>query len=308
MAKLRMVTSQLWEDEFFTALPLLDRLLWIGLVTVCADDQGRMQDSPAMIRSKVFPVDDIQLSVIDQALARFESESKIIRYQAGKHKCIQIANWWKHQTPRWAARSIYSPPEGWLDRERYHITKNEITETNWKEKGGFPNSYTDPYIDGYIDPCIDTHEGYASGGLRVRDVNVNDDVNDDVDVEEEGRKPAASPSPSNFPFDVDERRVSTILMNVTGNMFIPQPQADFALPIVHAIEGKVDDIADYLKTYWDAWRARGYSKTNYSWLEWAAAGEIPKGKNGKYEPVQQSTPEDLAEYAQEIIKARQEAK
>lgn len=278
MAKLRMVTSQLWEDEFFTALPLLDRLLWIGLVTVCADDQGRMQDSPAMVRSKVFPIDDIQLSVIDQALARFASDGKIIRYQAGKHKCIQIANWWKHQTPRWAARSIYSPPEGWLDRERYHIAKNEIIETNWKEKGGFLNSY----IDGYIDPCIDTPEGYASGGLRVRDVNVNDDVNDDDDVEVEGKKSPASAthSPSNFPFDVDEKRISTILMNVTGNMFIPQPQSDFALPIVHAIEGKIDgDVTDYLKTYWEAWRKRGYSKTNYSWLEWAAAGEIPN--NGK---------------------------
>jgi hypothetical protein len=115
--------------------------------------------------------------------------------------------------------------------------------------------------------------------------------------EEEGRKPAASPSPSNFPFDVDEKRVSTILMNVTGNMFIPQPQADFALPIVHAIEGKVDDITDYLKTYWYAWRARGYSKTNYSWLEWAAAGEIP-GK--KSEPVKQYTDAEYAEFAKEL--------
>ena len=87
-------------------------------------------------------------------------------------------------------------------------------------------------------------------------------------------------------------------MNVTGNLYLSSKQIDYAVPAVRAIQAvHKDGTQDYLKTYWDAWRARGYSKTNYSWLEWAAAGEIP-GK--KSEPVKQYTDAELAEFAKEL--------
>jgi len=68
MTTRRMINGYIWEDDFFLQLTIFQRLLWIGLVTVCADDQGRFTDSAAMVRSKVFPMDDIQLSEIEEGL------------------------------------------------------------------------------------------------------------------------------------------------------------------------------------------------------------------------------------------------
>ncbi len=142
----RMIHAVMWEDEFFTSMPVFDRLLWIGLITVCADDQGRMQDSPAMVRSKVFPVDDIPISQIAESLNRVSVDGKILRYVSGKHKCIQIVNWWRHQKPQWAARSIYPAYSGWVDRVRYHITKKEIYSLNWDKAGGLPNDLVEDQL------------------------------------------------------------------------------------------------------------------------------------------------------------------
>lgn len=144
MASGRMITSDTWEDDFITSLSVFERLVWIGLITGCADDQGRLQDSASLIRSKIFPVDDIPIKDIEKALNSFDLARKIERYIAGTKKLIQIINWWKHQKPRWAGKSNYPPPAGWIDRVRYHSAGNEIIELNWKSCGG--------YIPGYIAP------------------------------------------------------------------------------------------------------------------------------------------------------------
>ena len=46
MASKRMINGNMWEDIFFLGLSIFERLLWIGLLTTCADDQGRLQDHP----------------------------------------------------------------------------------------------------------------------------------------------------------------------------------------------------------------------------------------------------------------------
>lgn len=167
----RMIDENVWEDDFFTALDIDSRLMWFGLITKCADDQGRMQDNPILIRSKLFPVDDYPISNIEAALVCFEKMGKITRYKVGDKLLIQIVNWWKHQRPRWAGASKYSPPPGWVDRVRYHGQGNEIISDNWDSSGG----YTAGYIDDYIAPNT------------IRDVkgDVKGDGEDDGDGEGE---------------------------------------------------------------------------------------------------------------------------
>jgi len=179
----RMIQSEMWEDEFFTSMSMFDRLLWIGLITVCADDQGRMQDSAAMIRSNAFPVDDIPINMISEGLDRFYKEGKVVRYVVDKHKCIQIVNWWKHQKPQWAGKSLYPPCANWSDRMRYHTVKNEIVNTNWSGTGGFPADY--------IVPCIDSK---VTGDVEG-DVNVNVEGNDEYSPE---KLPENKPSKPRF--------------------------------------------------------------------------------------------------------------
>jgi hypothetical protein len=170
MANKRIITSAMWEDEFFTSLPIFDRLLWVGLITCVADDQGRLQDNPALIRSKVFPLDDIPISDIETALSRFLQASKIVRYIADGKRVIQIFNWWKHQTPQWAGRSNFPPPDNWMDRERFHGKENKIITCNWDCIGG--------YIAGYIP------------GKRSNDINGDSDGKGDIKGDGEGEHSA----------------------------------------------------------------------------------------------------------------------
>lgn len=142
MANKRMISGVMWEDEFFTGLSIFERLLWVGLITNAADDQGRIQDSAALIRSKIFPLDDISLADIERSLELFCKARKIDRYTAGGKKCIQIVAWWKHQTPRWAGHSNLPAPDNWVDRERYHGSENKLITKNWDSIGGYIASYT----------------------------------------------------------------------------------------------------------------------------------------------------------------------
>jgi hypothetical protein len=137
MANKRMINGDTWEDEFFTTLSIFDRLLWIGVITKLADDQGRLRDNAALIRSNIFPMDDIPVGDIEKAIKLFSTDGRIVRYTKDGKKLIQIVNWWKHQRPRWASASIYPAPDGWTDRYRYHGEGNKILEKNWNSIGGY---------------------------------------------------------------------------------------------------------------------------------------------------------------------------
>ena len=137
MAHKRMINGNVWEDDFFLSLSIFNRLLWIGILTASADDQGRFSDNAALIRSRVFPVDDIQLSVIEEGISIFAEAGKIERYTMNGKKAIQLTKWWNHQKPRWAGKSTLPAPEGWTDRERYQSTGEGIVTTNWNSIGGY---------------------------------------------------------------------------------------------------------------------------------------------------------------------------
>lgn len=166
MSKGRMISSEIWEDDYFIELSLLERMIWIGLLTCSADDQGRMQDNARLIHSQLFPVDDLDDSLIEKALEKFASAGKIVRYKSEGKKLIQITNWWRYQSPRWCGKSKYSPPEGWIDRERYHAVGGKIVEKNWRLPGGF------------------SKDSIADSIGETTTLDVNDDV--DVEVDDDG--------------------------------------------------------------------------------------------------------------------------
>jgi hypothetical protein len=185
MANKRVISSAMWEDEFFTSLPIFDRLLWIGLITCAADDQGRIQDNPALIRSKVFPLDDVKISEVDAALSNFKVVGKIDRYAVNGKHAIQIINWWKHQASNWAGKSLLPAPEKWIDRERYHGKNDPVTgakvilTSNWDKIGGYVVDYVDNNID-------NSHSVGGSNEVKVK-------VNGEVNVKGEGENETSAP-------------------------------------------------------------------------------------------------------------------
>jgi len=130
MANRRMISSATWEDEFIGGLTYFQRCLWIGLFSTCADDQGRLIDNAVVIRSRLFPYDDIPASDIEEGLSIYERAGKLIRYSVKGKKYIQLLKWWENQKPQWAARSKHPSPEGWDDRIRTRENDKYIS-INW---------------------------------------------------------------------------------------------------------------------------------------------------------------------------------
>lgn len=165
---MRNLAPEIFSDEIFGTQDMMYRVLWIGLIVNVADDQGRMLDNPALIRSLIFPYDEsITIAMIDKGLSIFAKKHKLLRYVAGTNgsgrPLIQIINWWKHQRMQWAARSIYPAPAKWVDRVRTHIAgrdKQPYT-LNWDKLGGY----------------LDTSKSLGRDGLRP-DVNENENVNE----------------------------------------------------------------------------------------------------------------------------------
>lgn len=137
MANRRMLTSDIFSDDIFMELDDVTRLLWIGLITICADDQGRFQNNDFLIKSQVFPADRKSPSRILKSLQILEEKGMIFCYEKDGKSLAQIVNWWKHQAPSWAAASLYPAPDGWTDRVKVNSKGNKVLMENWTEQGGF---------------------------------------------------------------------------------------------------------------------------------------------------------------------------
>lgn len=141
---MRHIASEIFTDEFFGSLPMITRVLWIGLIASVADDQGRLIDNAALLRSMVFPYDTkVTNKDVEAALVQLAKGHKIDRYTHGNNgsgkRLIQIVNWWKYQRPQWAAESTHPAPPKWIDRIRIHKPGlgNVPYEQHWKDEGGY---------------------------------------------------------------------------------------------------------------------------------------------------------------------------
>ncbi len=142
MANRRMIDTAFCQSEKVAKLSLAHRFLFTALIAH-ADDQGRMRAHPALIRSAVFPYDDISLDDIEAGLFAIESMGGIIVYVSAGKALLQIRKWWDYQKPRWAWPSDYPPPPDWADRLHYRKGNSAITQ-NW----GSGVADTEPPVDG----------------------------------------------------------------------------------------------------------------------------------------------------------------
>ncbi|MCA1572501.1 MAG: hypothetical protein LC798_19815 [Chloroflexi bacterium] len=91
---------------------LFDRLI------AHADDQGRLQGDPMLVKASCMPlIDRATIKAVDRWLGELAEQGMIQRYEAKGQPLIQIVTWWEHQDwmrhiypSRWAA------PEGWTDQ------------------------------------------------------------------------------------------------------------------------------------------------------------------------------------------------
>jgi DnaD/phage-associated family protein len=193
MASRRMISADVWRDDFVTGLDFLGRLLWIGLITTCADDQGRLQNKPLLIRSDIFPLDDVSETKISAYIQNFANAGRVLLYEVGDKSIIQILNWWKHQAPSWAAASKYPAPAGWVDRIKIHQGSKVLT-SGFDQPGGFARDNGSPIPIPTHLPKDLPKSIYTEGGKGIEESSLRvDEVR-----EREEESPLLPPRPEIF--------------------------------------------------------------------------------------------------------------
>jgi hypothetical protein len=95
-----MIDPSFWIDEKLGTCEPLARILFMGLISQ-ADDEGRLNGHPALIKSLIFPYDhEVTTQNVEEWLILLAAAERrlILRYEVGHQKYIAIPNFKKHQT------------------------------------------------------------------------------------------------------------------------------------------------------------------------------------------------------------------
>lgn len=108
MGRIRTIKPQFFTSEDVTAQPVLARLLFAGLFTE-ADRDGRVEDRPRQLKTRLLPEDDCD---VDALLWSLVDGRLIRRYEADGVCVIQILAFSKHQRPHPKEAASILPKEG----------------------------------------------------------------------------------------------------------------------------------------------------------------------------------------------------
>lgn len=107
--RIRTIKPELFRDQKLQRLPREQRLLFIGLF-VHADDHGRLEADPALIRSVVFPCDqDVTVKKVASWLSSLDEHGFIRLYQAGSEPFLDLPKWTRHQKVDRPSDSLIPP-------------------------------------------------------------------------------------------------------------------------------------------------------------------------------------------------------
>lgn len=105
----RIIKESICRSGSIDSLSWFEEVLFYRLMVVC-DDYGRFDGRPAIIRGACFPLKDMRLEQIEDALKRLAIAGMIRRYETEDGAFLQLTAWGKHQQIR-AKHSKYPAPE-----------------------------------------------------------------------------------------------------------------------------------------------------------------------------------------------------
>ncbi|MFD5864401.1 hypothetical protein ACFWGP_05585 [Agromyces sp. NPDC127015] len=94
--RIRAIKPEFWENEDVQSLDREARFTLIGL-WMYVDDYGRGSGNPALIRSAVYPLDDISNDVIERHLTELDDAGLIKIYDVGRRTYVWITDWFYWQ-------------------------------------------------------------------------------------------------------------------------------------------------------------------------------------------------------------------
>lgn len=113
----RALSPDCCTSESLAACSLGAQLLFDRLI-VQADDQGRQEAHPAIVKAHCMPaIAEATARRVAGWLDELEHQSMIVRYRSGTMAVLQLRGWWTFQVGmRRAYPSRWQAPPGWVDR------------------------------------------------------------------------------------------------------------------------------------------------------------------------------------------------
>ncbi len=134
MARIRTIKPEFWEDEKLAELPVYARLLFIGTWNF-ADDNGVLLANPVLMKSHIFPYEDIGISTISEWIDMLVENGMLIRTTYNGKDYLVIRKFLIHQKINRKSIRINIPlPVVLQVIDEYNKTHGVLTEPLLQER------------------------------------------------------------------------------------------------------------------------------------------------------------------------------
>ena len=134
MARIRTIKPEFWEDEKLAKLPVYARLLFIGTWNF-ADDNGVLLANPILMKSHIFPYEDIGISTISEWIDMLVQNGMLIRTTYNGKDYLVIRKFLIHQKINRKSIRINLPlPVVLKVIDEYNKTHGVLTESSLQER------------------------------------------------------------------------------------------------------------------------------------------------------------------------------
>ena len=144
MARIRSIKPEFWEDEQIAQLPYPCRLFYIGCWNF-ADDFGILKNSPTLLKSWIFPYEDLKVSEVKKWIDMLIEAQKLVPLTYNRENYCIIRSFRKHQSTDKRYERSYLPKEQVISiieqtlREHAETSpwpRSELAETSPPERIG----------------------------------------------------------------------------------------------------------------------------------------------------------------------------
>lgn len=158
----RLLAETICTSEEIEKLTAFQETFFYRLMVNC-DDYGRMDARPKILKSRLYPIKDVRLEQIEDAIKALISAELVIHYEVDGKPFLQMTTWEKHQRIRQKRSKYPDPPQIAADCRRLPPESNPNTNTN-------PNPNTNPKKEEkqkeeraarFVPPTIEEVEAYC---------------------------------------------------------------------------------------------------------------------------------------------------
>lgn len=141
MARKRMLSPEIWDNDRFGSLSLLAKIIWIGMISN-ADDEGRGRAAASYLKGRILPYDELRIADIDKALLEISQKMSVKLYEIEGSRFYELTHWQNWQSLNRPTKSkLPAPPdcgegEIILNSENSLSTHEQLTEYSLLEKKG----------------------------------------------------------------------------------------------------------------------------------------------------------------------------